>query len=123
MKNNYRIDCPDFELHNVFHVKQLAPNTPLSKLLGADFIRIESNQVSEVHRHNNSRTVIIVTKGSAEIILNDEKYKISYGDRIFIEKGVYHGFKTNEISIEFVSIQSPPILDHEQGIFDKEIKE
>ena len=122
IKEKFWVDRPATEIHDVFKVVQITPNTSLSSIIGADFIRIEPSQNSEIHRHNYSRTVIIVTYGYAKIILETSEIDVSKGDRIYIDRGIYHGFITKDSAIEFISIQSPPILDHENGIFDKEVR-
>jgi mannose-6-phosphate isomerase-like protein (cupin superfamily) len=118
----HRIDRPVPETHDVFRVVQLSPGTVLEDLLGADFIEIGPNSVSEIHRHNDSENVVFIISGPAIIILDDEEAPVAEGDRIYIGRGVFHGFRTSDQPLRFVSIQVPPILDRKQGIFDREIR-
>ena len=119
---SYSIDTPTAEKHNVFTVTQVSPSTFLEEFLGADFVQISANSISEIHKHQNSENVILVLRGRATIILNDEEFTINAGNRVQIGRGVYHGFRTQAEQLEFISIQMPPILDKKKGIFDRIVK-
>lgn len=116
------LDKPAVERHGAFIVTQITPDTYLEPILGADYIRVPEHTVTEVHRHNNSDAVIYVTMGRGTVFCNDDAIPVRQGDRIQIGRGVYHGFQTTEEAIEFVSLQSPPILDKKEDVFDRDIK-
>lgn len=109
------------QLFNVFHVSQITPGTFLSGFAGIDYIEIFPNQISEVHRHNESDALIFVISGSAKAELNEEFYDIQPGMRLLIPRGMAHGFRTGTEKLQFVSIQIPPIQDDSIGRFDREI--
>jgi quercetin dioxygenase-like cupin family protein len=118
----HRIDRPVPEKHDVFRVVQLSPGTVLEETIGADSVEIGPHSSSEIHRHNDSETVLFIIAGQAIVILDEEETPVRAGDRIYIGRGVFHGFRTSEQALTFVSIQVPPILDRKQGIFDREIR-
>ena len=114
-------DTPSSQLFNVFQVVQLAPDTFLDATLGLDYIVIAAGRSSEIHRHNESDNVVYVLKGRAIIILNGMENEIVPGLRIQIPRGMWHGFRTSDEQLEFISAQIPPILDRKSGSFDREI--
>lgn len=84
---NYRIDRPGAKRHDVFNATQFAPGTFLEALLGADYIEIDANHRSEVHRHNNSENVILILSGSATLVLDESEVAVLEGDRVYIGSG------------------------------------
>jgi mannose-6-phosphate isomerase-like protein (cupin superfamily) len=118
---NVKIDTVSPQLFNVFHVCQITPGTFLSGFAGIDYIEILPNQVSEVHRHNESDALLFVISGSARAELDQEFYDIKAGMRVLIPKGMTHGFRTGEEKFQFVSIQIPPIQDDSTDRFDRDI--
>jgi quercetin dioxygenase-like cupin family protein len=116
------LDRPPAEHHGAFIVTQITPDTYLESILGADYIRVPEHTVTEIHRHNHSDAVLYVTKGQGTVYCDEEALPVRQGDRIQIGRGVYHGFRTMDEAIEFVSLQSPPILDKKQDAFDRDIK-
>lgn len=121
MSPRYHIDRPESEQHNVFLVTQFSPGTFLEDVLGADFIHIDPQLQSEVHRHNHSDNVVLITSGAGTALLDGEEILVARGDRLHIPRGVFHGFRTSAEPLEFVSIQIPPILDKKHGHFDREL--
>ena len=119
---NAVFDEPRPQQFNVFRVTQIAPDTFLDGVLGVDFIVIPAHSTSEVHRHNNSDNLIFVLHGSARIILNGLERSISRGMRVYIPRGMYHGFSTSADELEFVSLQLPAILDKKRNILDLEVQ-
>lgn len=116
-----QIDNVSPQQFNVFQVCQLTPGTFLSGIAGIDYIEIPPNSISEVHRHNESDAILFVISGFAWAELDGECHQIFPGIRILIPRGVAHGFRTEEVKLQFVSAQIPPIQDNERGIFDREI--
>jgi quercetin dioxygenase-like cupin family protein len=119
MSAKFEIMSPN--LFNVFLVTQVAPNTFLEDLLGLDYIVIAAFSKSEIHRHNKSDNVIYIIRGLAKLILDGAEHAVSPGLRVFIPKGMSHGFETTDDALEFISAQVPPILDKRNGMFDREI--
>lgn len=118
-----KIDFLQPQLINVFQVIQIAAGSFLADVLGLDYIVIAPNTRSEVHRHNHSDNLIYVIRGSAELILDGAAHAVRPGVRVFIPRGMLHGFRTLERGLEFVSAQVPPILDSRTGRFDREVVE
>ncbi len=68
------------------------------------------------HIHKNSDAYFIITKGSAKLLSGREERIIMEGEKIEIPRGKPHGFEIAEgEQLEFISIQSPPIKNHETG--------
>ena len=76
---------------------------------------------TEVHRHPHAENVVYILSGDATALIDHIGYRVVAGDRLRIGKGVYHGFKTSETPLIFVSVQSPPILNQKLNILDTEI--
>lgn len=111
------------ELHDgVFNVLQVTRATNLEHRVGADLVTVYPGSQSHSHRHNKAETVLFITGGSGEILLNEtgDPVPVSKGDRIIIRAGQYHAVKTLEDTLEFLSVQSPPILDASTGQLDLE---
>jgi mannose-6-phosphate isomerase-like protein (cupin superfamily) len=109
------------QLFNVFLVSQIAPDTFLEGIAGVDYIRIEANLMSEIHRHNQSDNLVFIIRGTAEVFLENNYHPICPGMRITIPRKIPHGFRTSNEALEFVSVQIPPILDQKNRVFDREI--
>lgn len=112
----------EYERQDVFLVKQVTRGTPLGSLVAADLVITEANQQSSMHRHNNAETVLFFLRGSGEVLLTEEYVPVAVtaGDRLNIGRGVFHAVRTGDEELEFLSVQSPPILDVEAGTRDLE---
>jgi uncharacterized RmlC-like cupin family protein len=108
------------ERHDVFDVLQVTRGTALQSLVAADLVEVEPNMRSSVHRHNHSETVIYIISGRAEVLVGDELVAVAAGDRLHVGKAVFHGFRTADDPVTFLSVQSPPILDESTGTLDLE---
>lgn len=115
-----RIGAPPVERFGVFDVRQVTRGTALQSLVAADMVEIAPRSASEVHRHNRSETVIYVLAGEARALVGESWCEVRAGDRLLIGKGVFHGFVTGDRSLQFLSVQSPPILDEATGALDLE---
>jgi quercetin dioxygenase-like cupin family protein len=118
--SNARFERLTSATFNVFEVTQLAPDTFLDKLMGADFVKIAPASSSQPHRHNHSDNLLYVISGRAMVLLNGVAYPLSPGLRVFIPRGMWHAFQTTDELLQFLSIQVPPILDKKRGWFDLE---
>lgn len=110
------------ENFDVFQVKQLTRATSLEDLVAVDDVMIESHKTSQIHRHNQSDTVLYIVGGSGEVVVEDRSFAVSSGDRIHILPGQYHGVRTQAQSLHFISVQTPPILNKKTGVLDLEEK-
>ena len=110
------------ELHGVFQVRQVTRGTALETLVGADLVRVEAGQASSMHRHNLAETVLFFTLGAGEVLLHADRQAVpvAVGDRVVIPAGTYHAVRTTTHAVEFLSVQSPPILDLSTGVLDLE---
>ena len=108
---------------DIFNVTQVTEGTLLEDVVGADIVFVEAHQTSQVHRHNESETVLYILQGSGILQVNDQKVQIKAGLQVCISKGDYHGVITSSDSLTFLSIQSPPILNKKNGTLDFEKKE
>lgn len=111
------------ETYGAFRVTQITRGTALEDLLGLDLITIPAETTTEVHRHRHAENVVYILSGHATAIIDHVEYRVAGGDRLTIGKGVYHGFKTSETPLTFVSVQSPPILNRKLNILDTEVLE
>ena len=110
----------EVELHDVFHVTQLTRGTALEHEVGADHVVLEPHQTSKIHRHNLAETVLYVLDGAGVVVVEDTDHVVHGGDRIRIRPGQFHGVRTGDSSLTFLSVQTPPILDESTGRFDLE---
>jgi len=109
------------ETYGAFRVTQITRGTVLEDLLGLDVVTVPAGVTTEVHRHRHAENVLYVLSGGATAIIDHVGYQVVAGDRITIGRGVYHGFKTSETALTFVSVQSPPILNKKQSTLDTEV--
>jgi mannose-6-phosphate isomerase-like protein (cupin superfamily) len=110
------------ERQDVFLVKQVTRGTALASIVAADLVEIEPDSESSMHRHNRAETVLYFLRGSGEVLLTEryEPVPVAAGDRLTIAKGVFHAVRTGAEALEFLSVQSPPILDVAAGTRDLE---
>jgi quercetin dioxygenase-like cupin family protein len=108
------------ERHDVFEVTQLTRGTPLESVVAADLVVVAPGRASEVHRHNEAETVLLILGGSGTVLVGESRLRVTKGARVLIRKGIFHGVRTEGESLTFLSVQSPPILDTAQGTFDLE---
>jgi mannose-6-phosphate isomerase-like protein (cupin superfamily) len=109
------------ETYGAFRVTPITRGTALEDLLGLDLVTIPAGVTTEVHRHPHAENVVYILSGDATAIIDHVGYRVVAGDRLRIGKGVYHGFRTAETPLTFVSVQSPPILNKKLNIFDTEV--
>ncbi|MFN8027792.1 MAG: cupin domain-containing protein [Acidimicrobiia bacterium] len=112
----------EVEPHDVFAVMQLTRGTALGSLVGVDLVRVEAGCESGMHRHNRAETVLYFTAGSGEVLVHPDRTVIAVhaGDRLELPAGTFHAVRTRDDAVEFVSVQSPPILDVTTGVLDLE---
>jgi quercetin dioxygenase-like cupin family protein len=108
------------DVNDVFHVMQLTRGTELESIVGADYVRLDPEQTSKIHRHNRAETVLYILDGHGVVVVEDVDHNVVAGDRIRIRTGQYHGVRTGDSSLVFLSVQSPPILDKSTGVLDLE---
>ena len=109
------------ETYGAFGVTPITRGTALEDVLGLDLVTVPAGVTTEVHWHRHAENVLYVLSGRATAIINHVGYQVVAGDRITIGKGVYHGFKTSETALTFVSVQSPPILNKNRNTLDTEV--
>jgi quercetin dioxygenase-like cupin family protein len=112
--------APPVERFDVFDVAQLTRGTPLESLVAADLVELAPRSTSEVHRHDRSSTVIHLLEGTAAVLVGETWHEVRAGDRVVIEPGAYHGFRSGSERVRFLSVQVPPILDESTGRLDLE---
>lgn len=108
------------EDYGVFRVTQVTRGTALEHEVAVDLVTIEAGRTSEVHRHNRAETVLLILEGSGFVRVGDESIPVEAGMRLRIGKGVYHGVRTENRTLRFLSVQAPPILDTAAGTLDLE---
>jgi quercetin dioxygenase-like cupin family protein len=108
------------DVNDVFQVMQLTRGTELESIVGADYVRLDPEQTSKIHRHNRAETVLYILDGQGVVVVEDVDHNVVAGDRIRIRTGQYHGVRTEASALAFLSVQSPPILDKSTGVLDLE---
>jgi quercetin dioxygenase-like cupin family protein len=108
------------DVNDVFQVMQLTRGTELESIVGADYVRLDPEQTSKIHRHNRAETVLYILDGNGVVVVEDVDHNVVTGDRIRIRTGQYHGVRTEASALVFLSVQSPPILDKSTGVLDLE---
>ena len=110
------------EVFDVFEVRQLTRATTLEPKVAVDQVFVKPGMRSGIHRHHHADTVLVISGGEGEVIVGDEVFQVSAGDRIHIPPGAFHGVKTDRMELSFISIQTPPIQSNVTGILDLEMK-
>ena len=114
------------ERQDVFTVTQLTRGTPLESIVGADLVDLAPHQESSMHRHNHAETVLFFTAGRGEVLLAADRstpievVAVRVGSRLLVGKGEFHAVRTGDEALQFISVQSPPILDKSTGVRDLE---
>jgi quercetin dioxygenase-like cupin family protein len=108
------------ELYDVFEVRQVTRSTTLESIVAVDLVTVAPQQESESHRHNKADTVLLMLKGAGTVRVAGVDYAVTAGDRIHIPPGAFHQVITGAQALEFVSVQTPPILSKEDGTLDLE---
>lgn len=119
-------DTVEGEQQDVFVVAQLTRGTPLESIVGTDLVDLAPHKESSMHRHNNAETVLYFTAGRGEVLLTDDvdapvrSVAVEQGTRLRVGKGQFHAVRTGDEAVQFISVQSPPILDKSTGVRDLE---
>ncbi len=109
------------ETFGVFEVLQLTRGTALDSIVAADWVTMSPGKTSEIHRHNEAETVLWIIEGTGIVVVDGMDFHVAKGARLAIGKGCFHGVRTDLDSLTFLSVQSPPILDHDHGTLDLEL--
>lgn len=112
-------DLP-IEHQDVFDVVQVTAETAIESEVAADIVNVAPGQTSKTHRHNEAETVLYILDGAGHISVGDQRIPVVRGDRLRIGKAVFHNVSTDDSSLTFLSVQTPPILDKSTGRFDLE---
>ena len=79
-------------------------------------VKINKEPQYPQHIHKESDAYFIVISGEAIFITGDERKEVKAGDRVEVPRGMPHGFELKgKEALEFISLQSPPILNTETG--------
>ena len=82
-----------------------------------ELVALQPQSEYKPHYHKYSAAVIYIVQGSGTFRLGDTVSDYYPGKHISIPAGVLHGFNTQTPTL-FLSIQSPPILNPENGEVD-----
>ena len=82
-----------------------------------ELVELQPQSEYRPHYHKNSTAVVYIISGTGLFRLADKLIEYQPGLRMVISAGVLHGFKTQTPTL-FLSIQSPPIIDPENGQID-----
>jgi hypothetical protein len=96
--------APPAERFGVFDLPQRTRGTKLASQVAVDRVTIEPHSASAVHRRDRPEPV-------SRVLAGDEWWDVRGGGRVLAGKGAFHGFATGGQALEFLSVQSPPILD------------
>ena len=77
-------------------------------------IVIPKNGATKKHYHQKSEEIIMVTKGSGEIVINDKEITVAENIIIFVEPGDIHYAKSsmNDV-LEYIAISLPAFVGHD----------
>lgn len=88
----------------------------VDKEVEVSFVKITEQGQYPQHFHKDSDAYFIIIEGEAFLLSGDQRRKIEKGERIEIPRGMLHGFELAEgETLEFISIQSPPIKNEHTG--------
>lgn len=108
------------EMYDIFSVRQVTRHTSLENIVAVDLVQVAPHQESESHRHNRADTVLMMLSGSGIVRVSGKDYAVKSGDRIHIPPGAFHQVITGAEALEFMSVQTPPILTKEDEMLDLE---
>ena len=64
---------------------------------------IEANGSIPLHHHDFTDEIFYIVNNSAIMIVDDEKFKVSEGDMIYVNKNEKHGFENkNELELKMI---------------------
>jgi mannose-6-phosphate isomerase-like protein (cupin superfamily) len=86
------------------------PGQPIEEII--ELVALQPNTRYRPHYHENSSALIYMISGEGVLILDENIVPYQPGQRLDIPAKAMHGFLTNTRTL-FLSIQSPPILNHE----------
>ena len=104
------------ETFDVFQVIQMANYIPWSNRVAIDHVYVPPQKISQVHRHDRADTYLLIIGGNGSVIIGDTEIEASQGMLLHIRPGVFHGVRTENEGLTFVSVQSPPILNSDGNI-------
>ena len=82
-----------------------------------ELVELQPQSIYSPHFHKKSSATVYIITGTGTFQLADNAIKYKPGVRIDIPAGALHGFKTKTPTL-FLSIQSPPIMNPENGEID-----
>jgi quercetin dioxygenase-like cupin family protein len=82
-----------------------------------ELVELQPQSEYTPHYHEKSSAVVYLISGMGLFQLADDLFEYKPGMRIDIPARVLHGFKTKTPTL-FLSIQSPPIINPENGEID-----
>ena len=100
------------------YIKVLTLEDHFNSNIGVEYVTLPKGSIHEKHYHKNSDAFIYIICGDGFVIgQGDAKYPYKSGEIFYFEKGTYHGFIVESIT-QFISIQSPPIINHKDNTED-----
>lgn len=82
-----------------------------------ELVELQPDTNYRKHFHRKSSAVIYIVSGKGRLLIGKHSLEYHPGVRVSIPAEVPHGFQTKTRTL-FLSIQSPPILDPENGSLD-----
>jgi mannose-6-phosphate isomerase-like protein (cupin superfamily) len=73
--------------------------------------KMPSNTKIITHRHDHTEEVFFVKSGVGKLILEDDTLFVKEGNTVYIPKGVWHGFESDNDSLYLVFAVTPPGLE------------
>jgi mannose-6-phosphate isomerase-like protein (cupin superfamily) len=102
-------DCQPYEVNGSF-VRSILAFGEIPHV-GCDHVLIPANTSLPPHLHQHCTSHLLITSGQGYAQIGEQHLNVKKGDIIYIPPGVPHSFSTASESMEFIAIQSPPILD------------
>lgn len=84
-----------------------------------ELVELNAGQYYPPHIHKSSEANLMFVFGSGKVFLDGEGRNYKKGDKVFVGKGMSHGFEVFEQTL-FLSVQNPPIIDPKTGKIDIE---
>lgn len=102
-------DCQPYEVNGSF-VRSILTFGEIPNV-GCDHVLIPANTSLPPHLHQRCTSYLLITSGKGYAKVGEQHLNVKKGDIIYIPQGVSHSLSTESESMEFIAIQSPPILD------------
>lgn len=112
-----RVESKEGNIEEIFDLYQCGVFKNKALQENVDIVELQPQSEYRPHYHQRTSAVVYIISGTGLFQLAEDLIEYKPGIRIDIPAGILHGFKTKTPTL-FLSIQSSPIIDPENGQLD-----